>query len=158
MLRTSALRRSKKFGEGLPLARVCGIVRDRGMRRAEEENGMQRVLVIDDQADFRQAFAALLEAQPDLEVVAQAGSLAEARPMLEGVDVVLLDRGLPDGDGLKLMRPLREANPQARVLVMSATAEIRHPEDAIEAGADGIVDKLAPFERVFAAIRGAAGG
>ena len=119
---------------------------------------MQRVLVIDDQADFRQAFAALLEAQPDLEVVAQAGSLAEARPMLEGVDVVLLDRGLPDGDGLKLMRPLREANPQARVLVMSATAKIRHPEDAIEAGADGIVDKLAPFKRVFAAIRGAGGG
>src|SRR5215218_5362041 len=95
-------------------------------------DGMLRVLVVDDRADFRHAFAALLEEQPDLEVVAQAGSLAEARPMLEGVDVVLLDRGLPDGDGLKLMRPLREANPQARVLVMSATAKIRHPEDAIE--------------------------
>jgi DNA-binding NarL/FixJ family response regulator len=74
--------------------------------------------------------------------------------MLEGADVVILDRGLPDGDGLELMGPLREANPNARVLVMSATAEMRHPEDAIEAGADGVIDKLAPFERSFAAIRG----
>jgi hypothetical protein len=41
---------------------------------------------------------------------------------------------------------------------MSATAEMRHPEDAIEAGADGIIDKLAPFERVFAEIRGDGGG
>jgi CheY-like chemotaxis protein len=95
--------------------------------------------------------------QPDLEVLGEAGSLAEARTMLDGVDVALLDRGLPDGDGLKLMWPLREANPDARVLVMSATAEMRHPEDAMEAGADGVVDKLAPFELMFAAIRGQGG-
>ena len=119
---------------------------------------MQRVLVVDDQVDFRQAFCALLEAQPDLEVVAQAGSLAEARPMLEGVDVALLDRGLPDGDGLKLMRPLREANPRTRVLVMSATAEMRHPTEAMRAGADGVIDKLGPFEQAFALIRGEGGG
>jgi DNA-binding NarL/FixJ family response regulator len=119
---------------------------------------MLSVLVVDDRADFRQAFAGLLDGQPDLQVVGQAGSLAEARHMLEGVDVALLDRGLPDGDGLKLMRPLREANPNARVLVMSATAELRHPEDALEAGADGVIDKVGPFERAFSAIRGNGGG
>jgi two-component system response regulator DesR len=119
-----------------------------------EEEGMPRVLVVDHRADFRQAFAAVLNCQPDLEVVAQAGSLAEARTMLVGVDVAHLDRGLPDGDGLKLMWPLREANPEARVLVMSATAEMRHPEDAIEAGADEVIGKLGPFERMFATIRG----
>jgi DNA-binding NarL/FixJ family response regulator len=117
-------------------------------------DGMMRVLVVDDRVDFRQAFASMLGAQPDLEVVAQAGSLAEARPKLEGVDVALLDRGLPDGDGLKLMRPLRQANPHARVFVMSATVEMRHPEDAIEAGADGVIDKVGPFEHAFALIRG----
>ena len=58
---------------------------------------MLRVLVVDDRANFRRAFAAVLGSQPDLEVVAQAGSLEEARPMLEGVDVALLDRGLPVG-------------------------------------------------------------
>src|SRR5215212_8589534 len=116
---------------------------------------MLRILVVDDRADFRQAFCALLEAQPDLEVVAQAGSLAEAHAMLEGgIDVALLDRGLPDGDGLELMGPLREANPYARVFVISSTAEMIHPKDAIEAGADGVIDKLDPPERVFAAMRG----
>src|ERR687898_3568271 len=118
---------------------------------------MLRVLVVDDRVDVRQVFAAVLDGQPDLEVVGQAGSLADARARLEGADVALLDRGLPDGDGLKLMWPLREANPEARVLVMSATAEMRHPEDAMEAGADGVVDKLAPFELMFAAIRGQGG-
>jgi DNA-binding NarL/FixJ family response regulator len=119
---------------------------------------MLRVLVVDDRVDFRQAFAALLEEQPDMEVVAQAGTLAEARTMLEGVDVALLDRSLPDGDGLKLMRALKESNPHARVFVMSATAEMRHPEDALEAGADGVIDKVGPFERAFSAIRGDGGG
>ena len=99
-----------------------------------------------------------MDGQPNLKVVGQAGSLAEARRMLEGVDVAVLDRGLPDGDGLKLMRPLREANPNARVFVMSATAEMRHPEDAIEAGADGVIDKVGPFEWAFSAIRGNGGG
>ena len=79
-----------------------------------EDEGMLRVLVVDDRIDFRQAFAALLDAQPDMGVVGQAGSLAEARTMLEGVDVALLDRGLPDGDGLELMGSLREASPDAR--------------------------------------------
>jgi two-component system response regulator DesR len=116
---------------------------------------MLRVMVVDDRVDFRQAFATLLEGQPDLEVAGQAGSVAEARTiMLEGIDVALLDRDLPDGDGLMLMGPLREANPDARVFVMSATAEMRHPEDALEAGADGVIDKLDPFECVLAVIRG----
>src|SRR5215213_642932 len=114
---------------------------------------MIRVLVVDDRIDFRQAFCGLLEGQPDLKVVSQAGSVAEARTMLEGVDVALLDRGLPDGDGLELMGALREVNPGVRVFVISSTAEMLHPEDAIEAGADGVIDKLATPERIFAAIR-----
>ena len=119
---------------------------------------MLRVLVVDDRVDFRQAFAALLEGQSDLEVAGSVGSLAEAHTMLEGVDVAILDRALPDGDGLELMGPLREANPRARVLVMSATAEMRHPEEALRAGADGVIDKLGPFEQAFALIRGEGGG
>ena len=115
---------------------------------------MLRVLVVDDRVDVRQAFAAVLDGQPDLEVVAQAGSLADASAMLEGVDVALLDRGLPDGDGLKLMWPLREVNPHARVLLMSLSGQMSHPEDAIAAGADGVIDKLGSFERMFAAVRG----
>ena len=114
---------------------------------------MIRILVVDDNAEFRRVFVGLLEEQPDLKVVGSAGSLAEARTMLEGLDVALLDRGLPDGDGLELMDELRGVNPGARVFVISSTAEMIHPRDAIEAGADGVIDKFDPPERVFAAIR-----
>jgi DNA-binding NarL/FixJ family response regulator len=119
---------------------------------------MIRVLVMDDRIDFRMAFVGLLEGQPDLEVVSQAGSLAEAHTMLEGVDVALIDRGLPDGNGLELIGTLRAVNPGARVFVISSTVEMLHPKDAIEAGAEGVIDKLDPPERVFAAIRGEGGG
>jgi DNA-binding NarL/FixJ family response regulator len=119
---------------------------------------MIRILVVDDHSDFRMAFVSLLEGAPDLKVVSQAGSLAEARTMLEGIDVALLDRGLPDGDGLGLMGDLRAVNPGARVFVISSTVEMIHPTDAIQAGADGVIDKLDTPERVFAAIRGEGGG
>ena len=118
---------------------------------------MLRVLLVDDNAEFRRAFAGLLERQPDLEVVGTAGSLAEARRKLRGVDVALLDRGLPDGDGLELIGEMRAANPGARVFVISSTAEMIHPTDAIEAGADGVIDKIETPEQIFAAIRGLGG-
>jgi DNA-binding NarL/FixJ family response regulator len=122
-----------------------------------EEEEMVRLLVVDDRVDFRMAFVGLLEGQSDLEVVGQAGSLAEARKMLEGVDVALLDRGLPDG--LELMGLLRVANPDARVLVMSSTGDMSHPGDAIRAGADGIKTSWMPpsgCSRRYGARRGRA--
>jgi DNA-binding NarL/FixJ family response regulator len=123
---------------------------------------MIRVLVVEDNVSFRDALVRVLEEQPDIDVVGTAGSLAEAHTMLEamldGIDVVLLDRGLPDGDGLELVGELREMNPEARVYVISSTAEVIHPRDAIEAGADGVIDKMEAPEQVFAAIREPGGG
>ena len=52
------------------------------------------------------------------------------------------------------MGDLREVNPGARVFVISSTAEMIHPKDATQAGAEGVIDKLDPPERVFQAIRG----
>ncbi len=62
---------------------------------------MIRVLLVEDHAAFREALAFLLNREPDLEVAAQAGSLAEARKALPqgGFDVAVVDLGLPDGDG-----------------------------------------------------------
>ena len=119
---------------------------------------MIRILVADDRADFRRAFTRLLESQPDMEVVGTAASLAEARRMLSGVDIALLDRGLPDGDGLELVGELRALNPGARVFVISSTDEMTHPRDAIETGADGVIDKMDTPDRVFATIRERGGG
>jgi hypothetical protein len=59
-----------------------------------------RVMLVEDHAAFRQSLASLLGREPDLEVVAQAGSLAQARQMLRTpLDVAVLDLSLPDGDG-----------------------------------------------------------
>jgi DNA-binding NarL/FixJ family response regulator len=119
---------------------------------------MVRVLVVDNNAEFLGVFVRLLERQPDMEVVAQAALLVQARGKLEGVDVAIIDRGLPDGDGLELIGELREGSPGAAVLVMSVTVEEAHPEQAIEAGADGIIDKVAPPEEIISAIRRVGGG
>src|SRR5687767_11672847 len=98
--------------------------------------GMIRVLIVDDNDEFGGAFVRLVEHQPDMGVVALAGSLAEAREKLSGVDVAIIDRGLPDGDGLELIEELRGASPGAGVLVLSVTLEAGHPGRALEAGAD----------------------
>jgi DNA-binding NarL/FixJ family response regulator len=114
---------------------------------------MLRILVVDDNVSFRGVFSLGLDHQPDFEVVAQAGSLAEARAMLEGIDVVIVDRGLPDGDGLELIGELREASPGVALLVMSSTVEDAHPQQALDAEAAGILDKIAPLEEQVAQIR-----
>jgi DNA-binding NarL/FixJ family response regulator len=114
---------------------------------------MIRVLLVDDDAMYRRIFTLLLGRLPDIRVVAEAGSLAEARTMLGGVDVAILDRVLPDGDGLELLGELRGASPSVKVLVMSAFAELVNRREALEAGADRVLGKVEPLEEAFAAIR-----
>jgi DNA-binding NarL/FixJ family response regulator len=113
---------------------------------------MIRVLIVDDNEPYTEAFVRLLEPQPDVEVVARAGSLAEAREELSGVDVALIDRGLPDGDGIELIGELRQVSPGAGVLMLSVTLEHLHPGKALEAGADEVLDKLASAEEIVSTI------
>ncbi len=114
-----------------------------------------RVMLVDDHADFRHLMTALLGREPDLEVVAQAGSLAEARSHAAAVrfDVAVLDLGLPDGNGVDLIGDLRAANPDVAVLVLSASLHPTNLERATEAGADEILDKLASPAEVVGAVR-----
>ena len=114
---------------------------------------MIRVLLVDDNTEHVRVFSLTLDWQPDIKVVGTAGSLAEARAMLEGVDVAIIDRVLPDGDGLDLINELREASPDAKLLVMSAFAKMAHPREALEAGADRVLGKVASSDEVFATIR-----
>ena len=114
-----------------------------------------RVMLVEDHADFRDFVSVLLGREPDLEVVAQAGSLAEARNRVAAVrfDVVVLDLGLPDGNGADLIADLRGTNPGAAVLVLSASLDPRSLERANEAGADEIMDNLASPAEVLGTIR-----
>ena len=112
-----------------------------------------RVLLLEDHSSFRQATASVFEHEPGFEVVGQAGSLAEARRLLEGVDVAVVDLGLPDGYGGELIKELREKNPQAQTLVLSATLDRAEMARAVEAGAAGFLHKSAGMVEVMEAIR-----
>jgi DNA-binding NarL/FixJ family response regulator len=89
------------------------------------------------------AYLARLERDPDLEVVAQAGSLAEARGALgESLDVAVVDLDLPDGGGGELIGELLRASPGAKVLVLSATVGPENLDDLRAAGADAVLAKV----------------
>ena len=104
-----------------------------------------RVLLVEDHALFRQALSLLLYRRQQMEVI-QAGTLAEARLLLGGVDVVALDHILPDGAGVELIGDVRSSNPDASVLVLSDAPGSANAESALEAGADAVLSKVeSPF-------------
>ena len=114
-----------------------------------------RVMLVEDQPDFRRLMVALLDRQSDLEVVAQAGSLTEAREHAAVVrfDVAVLDLGLPDGNGADLISDLRGTNPDVAVLILSASLDPASLERAAQAGASEIMDKLSTPGELIGAIR-----
>src|SRR4028118_662143 len=117
-----------------------------------------RVLLIEDHTAMREALASAFEQEVGSEVVGQAGSLAQARRMLEEeeqqqADVALIDLGLPDGDGSEFVPELREASPQTQALVLSASLERAEIARAVERGAAGFIHKSAGLDDVIEAVR-----
>jgi DNA-binding NarL/FixJ family response regulator len=114
-----------------------------------------RVMLVEDHTAFRQALAFLLTTDPDLEVVAQAGSLAQAREALEEgrLDVVVLDLALPDGNGSDLIGELRRRNPGVSVVVLSAAMGPGDLDEAVEAGADAVLDKIESLPTIAHEVR-----
>ncbi|HEX2412730.1 MAG TPA: response regulator, partial [Solirubrobacteraceae bacterium] len=124
------------------------------LRPADERAAEQmRVLLVEDHTAVREAIAGMFERESDLTVVGQAESLADARELLHGVDVAVLDLALPDGDGIALIPELRAASPGAQVLVLSASLDRARTARAIDAGAAGALDKTADLDQVVDAIR-----
>jgi DNA-binding NarL/FixJ family response regulator len=112
-----------------------------------------RVLLVDDHLAFRQPLAFLLEREPDITVVGQAGSVAEARPLLPEADLALIDLKLPDGEGVALLQELRAVNPQAIALVLTGNHTTAAMARAVEAGAAGVLHKSRPVRDIVDAIR-----
>ncbi len=114
-----------------------------------------RILVVDDHAVVRRGLVALLGAE-GYTVAGDAGSGEEALELQP--DVVLLDLGLPDLDGLEVLRRLSEVAAGARVVVLTMHAEEEYVLQALAAGADGYVLKMAEPEALMEAIRRALRG
>jgi DNA-binding NarL/FixJ family response regulator len=114
------------------------------------------VLLIEDHTVFRQALAFLLAREPDVRVVGQAGSLVQARQILTdlpGLDVALIDLGLPDGEGAELIASLRATWPKCVTLVLTASADWRDRARAIAAGAAGVLHKSASLQEIMDDLR-----
>jgi two-component system, NarL family, response regulator DevR len=121
---------------------------------------MQRLLLVEDHASFRQTLALVFDQQPDFEVVAQAGTLVEARRAMRGreADLGIIDLGLPDGEGVELIEELHEANPDFAALVLTASLDRAEHARAIEAGAAGVVHKAADVDEILETTRRLAAG
>ena len=123
------------------------------LRKDREELEEIRILLVEDHASLRQAVAALFDREPGFTVVGQAGSLAEARTMLDGVDVAIVDLNLTDGYGGDLIKEMRDANPHAMALVLSAYFDRAEIARAVESGAAGVLHKSAGIDEVVEAVR-----
>jgi DNA-binding NarL/FixJ family response regulator len=117
-----------------------------------------RVVLVEDNDVFREALELLLGLRPEMSVVATvadgqdaAGVVAELRP-----DVVLMDYRLPGLDGVQATRAVKEAYPDAAVVCLTASANMRERDALLEAGAVDCLRKDVGLDAIVAAIRSAA--
>jgi DNA-binding NarL/FixJ family response regulator len=119
-----------------------------------------RVLIVDDQALVRLGFRMVLEAEPDLHVVGEAGDgesatrlAVESRP-----DVILMDVRMPGVDGIEATRRIVAANPEARVIILTTFDLDEYAFGGLRAGASGFLLKDVRPAELTQAIRSVAGG
>jgi len=119
-----------------------------------------RVLLVDDQSLLRLGFRMVLEAQPDLEVVGEAGDGAQAVAMTRRLrpDVVLMDVRMPVLDGIQATRQIVAAGSAARVLVLTTFNLDEYVFAALRAGASGFLLKDVPPADLLTGIRAVAAG
>ncbi|TYP87934.1 response regulator [Blastococcus xanthinilyticus] len=119
-----------------------------------------RVFLVDDHEVVRRGVAEVLEDDPGLTVVGEAGTVAEARARVPAVrpDVVVLDMRLPDGNGAALCRELRAAIPGLRCIVLTSYADDEARDAAFRAGAAGFLLKQVRGSALVQAVRSVAAG
>ncbi|MBN2737797.1 MAG: response regulator transcription factor [Spirochaetales bacterium] len=111
-------------------------------------------LLVDDHPIMREGLTALIECRDTYHVRAQAGSINQARVLLESntFEFAIIDLSMPDGNGLGLVKYIRDHYSHIFILVMSVMDENYYAERSIKAGANGYIMKGAPSEQVLVAI------
>ena len=116
---------------------------------------MTTILLADDQALVRAGFALILNAEPDIDVVGEAGDGAEAVALAAELepDVVLMDVRMPGLDGIEATRQISSLAPASRVLMLTTFDLDEYVIEAFRAGASGFLLKTAPRDQLVAAVR-----
>ena len=116
------------------------------------------VLLVDDHELIREGLRRALEREADVDVVAEAASVAEGIAMGRKTEptVAIVDLRLPDGNGLDIVRALRAQSSEMGIVVLTMYAGDNQLFDALDAGASAFVPKSAPAEEIVAAARHAA--
>jgi DNA-binding NarL/FixJ family response regulator len=119
-----------------------------------------RLLIVDDQALFREGLRTLLSVQPDMEVVGEAANGEEALSLarITSPAVVLMDLRMPVLDGVAATRRLHADQPGCRVIVLTTFDDDEYVFEGLRAGAVGYLLKDVPSEKLFEAVRAAARG
>ena len=119
-----------------------------------------RLLLVDDQDIVRAGLRSLLERHPEMEVVGEAGSGAEAVALAEQLrpDVVLMDVTMPGMNGAEATRQIKETAPDVNVLALTIHEDEAYFFEMLNAGASGYIPKRASPDDLLAAIRAAAAG
>ncbi|WP_431967235.1 response regulator [Actinacidiphila sp. bgisy160] len=122
--------------------------------------GAIRVLLVDDQPMIRTGFRFILEAEPDLNVVGEAGDGASAVEDARALqpDVILMDIRMPRMDGVKATRTIVAAGLPTKVIILTTFDLDEHVVDALRAGASGFLVKDGPAASLIEAIRVVASG
>ena len=121
---------------------------------------MTSVFLVDDHEIVRRGVAELLEREPDLVVVGEAGTVTQALARIEATspDVAILDMRLPDGDGIDLCRDIRSRHPEIACLILTAHDDDAGAMSAVLAGAAGYVLKNVRGSTIVQDVRAVAGG
>jgi two-component system NarL family response regulator len=119
-----------------------------------------RILLVDDHAMLREGLRSILAQERDVEVVGEAAdgrtALAQARALAP--DVVVMDVGMSDLNGIDATRLIRSENPKIRVIALSTHSDRRYVAGMLEAGASGYVAKVSAYDELRQAVREVAAG
>jgi DNA-binding NarL/FixJ family response regulator len=113
-----------------------------------------RVLIVDDHPIMRVGIAAIINAQPQMQVIGQAGTASEAVRMFEAVqpDLTLMDLRLPDRSGVEAIRIIRAISPRAKIIVLTTYEGDEDIHQALDAGARGYLIKGMPHDALVKAL------
>jgi two-component system, NarL family, invasion response regulator UvrY len=113
-----------------------------------------KIMLVDDHAIVREGYRSLLQKQPGLQVVAEAGDGAEAYRLYKEAtpDLVIMDLTMPGLSGIEAVKRIRQWDHAARILVFTMHQNVAYAVQAIRAGAKGYVTKSSPPEALLSAV------